>query len=289
MRSDVEAYTEHLFEELSRLYRVELPLSEMFDESDLVLKLDGLSDVSEARASVVAHVLDAARRSLASIVRIEMDLPGDRRLPLSRVDLNYSAIKSADFYIGLSATSPNYRQLDLFEHQRLEQKIKDAAEMVAELASKLGEEPDINDLERADRELGSAEKRDAAFVAVKNFSPTNRRGLKSIGLKSSKKTAHSVLTPSTRSALNTLLRKPILDGVEETFVGTVRAVDLDSRRFELRNLDSNPRAAIRCVFPDDVDLRMTQILNLRVTVSGLAERGNGELPTLMKVTTISEV
>ena len=69
-----------------------------------------------------------------------------------------------------------------------------------------------------------------------NLAPTGRRGIASVTFYAGGEPARPAvpLTAATRRFLRPLLDKPVSSDVSGEFRGTIRAVDLDARRFVLR-------------------------------------------------------
>ena len=125
--------------------------------------------------------------------------------------------------------------------------------------------------------------RDSLLSAVYNLAPTGRRGIASVTFYAGGEPARPAvpLTAATRRFLRPLLDKPVSSDVSGEFRGTIRAVDLDARRFVLRGVPDV--GAIRCAYPAALDARVRSLLasGAKIEVRGSHEPTNH--PRLVQV------
>ena len=95
------------------------------------------------------------------------------------------------------------------------------------------------------------------------------------------------LTPRSRKVLSRAVHRPVRVSGRGTFEGMVREVDLDARRFEIRNVAGV--GAIRCVYSADVDRLVREILDARIQVEGDYETLPNRKPRLLKVLALKVV
>ena len=116
-----------------------------------------------------------------------------------------------------------------------------------------------------------------------NLAPTGRRGIASVTFYAGGEPARPAvpLTAATRRFLRPLLDKPVSSDVSGEFRGTIRAVDLDARRFVLRGVPDV--GAIRCAYPAALDARVRSLLasGAKIEVRGSHEPTNH--PRLVQV------
>jgi hypothetical protein len=128
--------------------------------------------------------------------------------------------------------------------------------------------------------------RDAALVAVRRMSPTGRQGVSRIGVTSAETPSSALLTREVRAQLGRMLSRPVLAKESLQLDGTIREIDLDAKRFELRGITNQAFQDIRCVYTNVEHIKPQKLLDARVRVKGLVERRSDEVPRLMALETI---
>jgi len=125
--------------------------------------------------------------------------------------------------------------------------------------------------------------RDTVLVAARRLAPTGRRGIDSVSFFSpeSDDPSPATLTPLSRIALASALQTPVqLPGSGE-FVGVLREIDLDARRFEIRGVAGI--GSSRCAYAERHDAVVRKALDAQVRVSGQYEALVSGRPRLVAV------
>jgi hypothetical protein len=112
-----------------------------------------------------------------------------------------------------------------------------------------------------------------AIAAVRHLSPSGQVGIREIEILG-RQVEHQVsLTTETRRLARGIMAQRVAPAstASMSFIGTVREVDLDASRFEIRNIDGYSED-IRCAHDlDDDDVK--QLVDRRVRVTGKPEFG----------------
>ena len=82
------------------------------------------------------------------------------------------------------------------------------------------------------------------------------------------------------------MRHPVKSQEFESFTGTVREIDLDARRFELRRLSGTSIEEIRCIYPERLEKDVQTSLNRKITASGNIARSPDGNPRLLQIVSI---
>jgi hypothetical protein len=100
------------------------------------------------------------------------------------------------------------------------------------------------------------------------------------------------LSLASRDRLATVLRTPIPVQSRETiekYVGTVREIDLDARRFELRQIVGVPKEEIRCAYLELHDAEAKNWLDRKVQVSGPVVRDSKGTVRMLQVSLLETI
>jgi hypothetical protein len=119
------------------------------------------------------------------------------------------------------------------------------------------------------RAIEDPAERDAVIGVVHKLSLSGMIGVREIELYGRSASNRVGLTVETRRNARSILSKP-LESLPDTIelVGTVRELDIDQQRFELRNVEGQPD--VRCAFEFGVD-QARWLLDRRVRVKGRPE------------------
>jgi hypothetical protein len=122
--------------------------------------------------------------------------------------------------------------------------------------------------------------RDMAVAAVRQLSPSGMIGISEVDLLGRSVQRPTSLTTDTRRHARGLMAQPAVPTQERvTFVGTIREVDLDAARFEIRNIEGRPED-VRCAHELEEEA-VKRLVNRRVRVAGAPEFGtNGTVRLL---------
>lgn len=247
---------------LDDMYQRDLPLARLADESDLLLHVRGpAASGPTPRVSVLTRLLGGTRDQ---VTRLAKQLGGVTtvRVPLA-LDLGFVGLAEGSLYLGFTTDD----EVDATATRSAVDSIAAAGALVAADAS----------LDSLASRFADPAERDMAVAAVRQLSPSGQAGITEIDLLG-RRIAHPVaLTTATRRHARRLMAQPpamtqlrlALDTT--SFVGTVRELDLDAARFEIRNVDGFPDG-IRCAHElGEEDAK--QLVDLRVRVKGRPEHG----------------
>ncbi len=235
-----------------------MPLAKLADNSDLLLHVHGpAASGPSPRVSVVTRLLTSTRDQ---ITRLAKQLGGVTTLHVPpSLDMGFVGVASGSLFIGFSATD-----------QGAEGNLtREAVTAIAEASGLLvGDSPSISELANAIRDPAA---RDMAVAAVRQMSPSGQAGINEIDLLGRQVPRPTSLTTETRRHARVIMaQKAATSEKPVTFVGTVREVDLDAYRFEIRNVEG--AADVRCAHELEAN-EVKQLVDKRVRVKGMPERG----------------
>jgi hypothetical protein len=289
---------------LDELYQDSMPLAGLMDKSDILFHAEGpgaqhhaafsnavawlceeverrLRQLAVASLGLVGHAADAAEHDLR--VLLNGMAPGSLWAGFS-VD---SAQRMASFSTREGAVAvPAAQQLP-----ELSVAMSDALASVRAAVRSLPNVPQFIGDERVSEEINDAFTdpllRDATLIAAFHLAPTGRRGIHTLEMSAPRSSdPQSSLTNRERTVLReTTVRQPMLRATKSgTFVGQLREVDLDARRFQLRGVPNV--GTLRCVLDAmNVDIARKHI-GQGAKVTGSYEADKEGRPRLMRVDTI---
>ena len=125
--------------------------------------------------------------------------------------------------------------------------------------------------------------RDTVLVAARRLAPTGRRGIDAVSFFSVEENDANpaTLTSKSRAVIATALSAPFQLPGTGAFVGVLREIDLDARRFVIRGV--NDIGSIRCAYTERHDEIVRKALDARVRVSGGYESLVNGRPRLIAV------
>jgi hypothetical protein len=129
--------------------------------------------------------------------------------------------------------------------------------------------------------------RDAAIVAAWQLAPTNQSGIHTVEV-AARDGQYGSLSMRERVVLKQSVEKPVLRSSKSgSFLGYLRAADLDKHRLILRAVDGV--GSIRCVTSPELDKYSRRFFGSRVSVSGTYETDLSGRPRLLRVEEIKEI
>ena len=275
---------------LRSLYADEFHFAQLVDSSDLVARFSGPAvDVDNPTVTIVISVFSDIREQIRSIARSVVGLATDRQIRWpSNLDPHLSGIARGSLIVGVSVAPPSLPaaraqlELDGVSDQVLTS-IRTAVRSLATVARHVGESSMDSTFREA---FPDPAVRDTVLVAAKRLAPTGRRGIDSVSFFSEESTeAGSVsLTPRSRAVIVGAMMTPVQQPGSGAFVGTLREIDLDARRFEIRGVDGI--GSIRCVYSERHDDIVRKALDARVKVSGGYESLVSGRPRLVAVESV---
>lgn len=269
---------------LDRLYTEDLPLANAMDSSDLLLHLDGSGlQTVNPRLSLVAGVFGDVRKQISTMIKTLAGAIHENLTLPKEIDLGLCSFARGSLYLGFSLPEPgqNYKFLS---GDPLVAASREALHAIGALTSDL-DSTDAYDKVLAD--FPDPMLRDAGLTAVAHLAPSGRRGIETVDLtgKCLPDNRWRHLTIETRQRVKTWLDKPVLGTESVTLTGTVREIDLDARRIELRQIESTEIATLRCIYPAGYDREAKAWLDHRIKVTGRVETFQGRA-RLMQIETL---
>lgn len=266
-------------EMLMETIRTSLPLARIMDTSDLVLHAEGPGVRTGAlRLSAVNWLTLAAEQSIRRLSGAIFNLADRDAKALSRaMNLELTGFAPGSLYAGIAVIRP---ASDLLapEDEPVFSSISDTLRKMPAVTGLI--EDDM--IDPAVREvMPDPARRDATFSALFRLAPTGRKDIHTVGI-SAPGEASASLGQRERIVLREEIRRPHLDNRKKgTFVGELREIDLDARRFQLRHVSGV--GGLRCVIGDLVPGHAKQLLGEFVQVEGEYEADGAGRPRLMLV------
>lgn len=268
---------------LGELYRDEMPLARMMDESDIVLHAEGtvfLDHRPGLRAfNWLCTTADKQFRTLAtSMVGMMRD---DIAAVRKQLDLRLTGIAHGSLYAGFCADIPEHTMFTRADDDAMLDQIRNALRAVVRVPSHVLDErvsPSIAE------DIDDPAMRDAAMRAAYSLAPTGKIGIHTVDV-----TAPGLRMGSLglreRQVLGEAIKRPVNARKHGTFVGEVRLADLDKHLFTLRGSDY----IIRCI-TTDLNADMARgLFGRMVRVSGLYDSDKAGRPRLLQVECIEPV
>ncbi len=266
---------------LDRLYTEDLPLANAMDDSDLLLHLDGSGlQTVNPRLSLVAGVFGDVRKQVSTMIKTLAGAMHETLTLPKEIDLGLCSFARGSLYLGFSLPEPgeNYKFLS---GDPLVAASREALHTIGALTGDLDR---TDAYEKVAHDFPDPLLRDAGLTAVAHLAPSGRRGIETVDLTGNclpdKRWRH--LTLDTRQRVKTWLDKPVLGTESVTLVGTVREIDLDARRIELRQIESKELTSLRGIYPAGYDRTAKSWIDRRVRLTGRVESFQGK-PRLMQV------
>ncbi len=252
----IEMMEQPYAEILEELYVRDLSLAKLSDESDLLIHLQGpAASAPNPRVSVLAKALTGTRDQ---ITRLAKQLGGvlTQRVPAS-LDMNFVGLARGSLFIGFSAAESG---ADSVLTRR-------AVALIGNASSLIAADAPMSEMARV---FDDPAERDLAVAAIRQMSPSGQSGLNEVDLSGRAIKKSVQLTTQTRRHARMLMSQPAaVAQVKAEFVGTIREIDLDEHRFDLRNIDGHPHD-VRCAHEFDEE-EVLRLANRRTRIRGKAE------------------
>jgi hypothetical protein len=289
----VDEVSQPYLELLRTLYADEFPFAQLTDTSDLVARFSGPAvDAQDPTVSIVISVFSDIREQIRAIARSVVGLATDRQVRWpSNLDPHLSGIAHGSLIVGVSVAPPALEsaraQLELDGvSDQVFASVRSAVRSLSVVARHVGD----TSLDSSFKdEFPDPAIRDTVLVAAKRLAPTGRRGIDSVSFFSSQseEASPAALTPRSRIVIASALQTPVQLPGSGDFVGVLREIDLDARRFEIRGV--NGIGSIRCAYTERHDETVRKALDARVRVSGGYETLVNGKPRLVAVESLDLV
>jgi hypothetical protein len=274
---DISPALSQLRRMVERLYTEEMPLAKILDSSDLVLHAEGPSTATDTPGLHAFNWLcGAAEKQIRTLARSIFDLSDiNSKLFAKKLDLRFSGFAPGSIYAGFSL-SPIDPVMGSSEPESVYETLRFAIRQLPTIPEFIGDESISSGISEL---MPDPALRDASLEALFKLSPTGRAGIHTIDI-SSPDANMNPLTNRDRVVLRDALLKPMTKAKKfGRFVGEVRAIDLDSSRILLRNVDSI--RTLRCVIPEATGETGKTLLGSVVCIEGEYESDASGRPRLM--------
>ena len=275
---------------LNELYRNEFLFAQLVDTSDLVARFEGPAlSGRDPTVSIVTSMFSTLRKQIQGIAKSIAGLESDERVrwPME-FEPHLSGVAPGSLVVGLRIQSPNtdttitQTSIPGFS-EPVVRAVRQAVKDIATIGRYVQDEGVDDAITEA---FPDPAIRDAVMVAASNLAPTGRRGVEALAFYQPDTTGTEAkpLTPKSRRVLNRAVERPVRVSGSGSFVGIVRAIDLDARRFEIRHVQDI--GAIRCVYAKNLEKSVRTILDTRVRVTGQYETLPDRKPRLVNVSSM---
>jgi hypothetical protein len=245
---------------LESVHMDDLQLAKLLDEADLVVHVKGpAADAPTPKLTLLTKLMGEFRDAVGDVARLVAGV-NTHRLP-TELELSFAGLARGSLFLAFrvqpAATGDASSQALTHAAERAVERILSAAPAIAEEKKELL------------RAIDDPAERDAVIGVVHKLSPSGMIGVHELELFGRSAPNSVALTVETRRTARSILSKP-LERLPETIelIGTVREVDIDQQRFELRNVDGRPD--VRCAFDFGVD-EARWLIDQRVRVRGRPE------------------
>lgn len=236
---------------LAELYTDSLPLAQLMDRSDLLFHAEGPGAQHHAAFShAVAWLCEEVERRIKQLATASLKIVGpaaDAAEHDLRVLLNGMAPGSlwAGFSVDSARRMAGHPELPLMDVAPAMATVRAAVRSLPIVARYIGDERVSTELMEA---IPDPQVRDSSLMAAFHLSPTGRRGIHTLEISApGSSDPQSALTNRERTVLReTAVKQPMMRrALQGSFVGQLREVDLDTRRFQLRGVPGV--GTLRCV------------------------------------------
>lgn len=289
--ADVAEITQPYLELLESLYSDEFAFAKLVDTSDLVTRFTGPA-VSEIDPTVttITSLFNTLRNQIRGVAKSIVGLSDSENMKWpSRLDPHLSGLAQGSLVVGISIHPPDQGkgrgQLEVpGVSYEIVESVRAAVRSIATVARHVHE--DHIDSIAIQSDFPDPAVRDTVMVAASKLAPSGRKGIEGVAFYGPEPTGTETppLTARSRKALTQSLDRPIRVSGQGSFEGIVRAIDLDARRFEIREV--RDIGAVRCIYEPDQQESVKNVLDRRVRVAGNYETMKNRKPRLVAVSSI---
>ena len=274
---------DELFATLQRIYVADLPLADLRDSSDLLIRLKGDAFEERPRLQLITSIFENVTSRVTELTKVILGRWADGRVSPSSLDLSLSGMARGSLLFGLSADMDRKGKSPLLgDSDTLFVSTRQALDTIDLVAHLVEDNKDRVQLEEVSEQIENPRIRDAALLAVQRLAPSGRRGIDTFSV-SSRGEKPARLNSDHRRAIRESLFKPVIHGEDVELLGYVREIDLDAHRFDLRGIDDEEIRDVRCAYRNLPDVRGRDLLGSYVKVTGLVERTADGVPRLLSV------
>ncbi|GJH05006.1 hypothetical protein [Paraburkholderia terrae] len=276
-----DAVLRPLYDMLNKIYSEDLPVAHVKDASDIVVHAEGPAAVHSTMQLRAVNWLSAkVRQQFILLAEAALPANGDTKVIARKVQWNVTGVAPGSIFMGFAVDRPA-------SASGFEESDKLALDLIVKAAQAVPVVPQFVEDGFVDQAITDAltdpAVRDAAMFAAMRLAPTDASGLVTVEVTSSDG-SYGVLGQRERIVLRESLKSPLFGKkLTGSFIGEVREVDLDSARFQLRNIDHV--GSLRCsgIFTHD---EARAWLGKTVKVTGTYETDKTGRPRLMRADVI---
>lgn len=270
---------------LELLFERELPLAKALDRSNVMLHVEGDNLNRAPSVSLVSSLITNFRDQVLSVTKAIAGISASSRLKPETFDLGISGMAPGSLYIGFTVEKDK-DHISLFnEEEPIYEATLKAFETIKAASSAFSSDSEEEIDRRLHTLIPEPRIRDTAIMAISRLSPSKQSGIAKVGFVSvsGEDVEEYTLTTETRSEARRLSKKRISSTEGISLTGYVREIDLDAKRFELRNITTGESDIIRCIYFDFSDEEARSWLDRKIIVSGKIERRLDGKPSLLEV------
>jgi hypothetical protein len=278
-------------QQLVKLYREDMALAGLLDSSDLLLHAEGPGAIDHSpRLRAVNWLCSNAEKHIKSLLSSLLPMTKKtNRIAIQDLDLRLCGLAPGSLYAGfaLAATTLDSKEAGFsFEDDELLGSMRKAMHSLPVV-------PQYVDSDRLNPEIMEAlpdpALRDAVLVAAYELAPTGSRGIHTVEISSPRAAESASRQPHAlgqreRLVLRDALRqKPMMrQSRSGSFIGVLRAIDLDTMRISVRGISSEI-AALRGCLNEQAVQQARYYLDQQVRITGEYECGQDGQPRMMQV------
>jgi hypothetical protein len=285
---DPDYVSTRYYELLRSLYEDEYSFARLVDSSDFVARYNGPAvDIYDPTVSTVIQIFNTIRNQIRSVAKSIAGMSTDERVVWpSSLDPHLSGVAHGSLIVGISLPSPEQiQQLSAQDEfiefsDQIHQSVKTAVQSISTIPSFITNDEVSESLSLS---ITDPAIRDTVLVAAHRLSPTKRSGIDTVSFygNDASESSPQPLTAKSRAILQKALDRPVKQKKYGKFIGVIREIDLDAKRFEIRNVPNI--GSIRCVYGSDIQHKMRTALDSTVEVSGNYEMIGSDMPRLLAV------
>jgi len=270
---------------LERLYAEELPSARLRDTSDIMLRAEGPGADHHAPSLRSFNWLTEHIRAQLRVLT-EAVLPmavHDAKAAAKRMEWAFMGYAPGSIMLGFSLRRSESLQGFEESDQRAYEMLSDSAQAIATVPQFVGDNGLHDDIAEA---ITDPALRDAAIMAAWNLAPTAQSGIHTIQVASRRGDSGS-LSLRERMVLKFAVDRPELRQKKTgSFIGNMRAADLDKHRVVLREVPGI--GAIRCIIDPAMESQARLLFGSQVVAEGEYETDRTGRPRLMRIHSLTE-
>lgn len=274
---------------LEKLFSDDMPLANLLDNSDILLHAEGPA-ASDTLPSLhaVNWLCQTAEKQLRALAKATFDLSEvDAGKLANKIDLRLSGLAPGSIYAGFKVQADQSTYLIDSSSEPIFTIVRDTISQLPDIPAFIGNEFIKSGITEA---IPDSAIRDAMLNAALHLAPTGKIGIHTIELSSPLTHRPSAeLSQRERVVIREALKKPnLLSPKAGSFVGEIREIDLDAKRFHLRNVKDY--GTLRCVLPNHYqEADYKAILGDMAKVTGHYETDKNGVPRLLLVEKLERI